>query len=135
MKKKKMTMEKLVELVEEYTEDNVELNQLTRFLETLKERVIYARGEKEDDILVLTRGGLIEKFDKDAIYRSLINSADATGGFMTDSDIKQVTEDVIHEIKENRPYNVISSRDIMLIVEQQLNKHGFNKVADTYCYY
>lgn len=133
--KKELTHEDLVNILSEYTEKNVELKDLPHFLDKIKEKVIYARGRKEDHILVIKRSGFLEEFDPKQLYYSLIKSSDSVNGYINDSDIKNITNSVVELIKKERPNNVINSRELRRMIEIKLREEGFDKIAEAYTYY
>lgn len=134
--KKEMTHEDLVRILSEYTEKNVELKDLSHFLDKIKEKVIFSRGKKEGKILVLKRSGTLEEFDDKQLYYSLIKASDSAGGYMNDSDIKQITSSVIESIRKERPNNnIITSNELRRMIELKLEEEGFTKIAEAYTYY
>lgn len=133
--KKEMTHEDLVRILSEYTEKNVELKDLSHFLDKIKEKVIFSRGKKEGKILVLKRSGTLEEFDDKQLYYSLIKASDSAGGYMNDSDIKQITSSVIEAIRKERPNNIIASNELRRMIELKLLEEGFTKIAEAYTYY
>ncbi|NMB15043.1 MAG: hypothetical protein GX985_07320, partial [Gallicola sp.] len=70
------------------------------------------------------------------LYYSLIKASDSAGGYMNDSDIKQITSSVIESIRKERPNNnIITSNELRRMIELKLEEEGFTKIAEAYTYY
>lgn len=130
----KPTIDELVKLVGEYAEDNVSLENLPEFLSKFRDQVVFHRGRKEGRIIVWKRGGRLAEFDDSRLYYSLVNIADAAGGYINDSDIKSITAAVKEQIHKERPNNIIASNELKRMIEINLRDQGFEQIANTYMY-
>lgn len=83
----------------------------------------------------MKRSGTLEEFDDKQLYYSLIKASDSAGGYMNDSDIKQITSSVIESIRKERPNNIIASNELRRMIELKLEEEGFTKIAEAYTYY
>ena len=124
-------MEDLVKIIVDYFKGkNLPIESIADEIDKAKKEVLES-FIKDDEVYLQKRSGNIEAYKDSKIERSIINAARNKQIQISSSDISILIDDIERKI-EGYKGKILPTKRLKEIVEEVLEKDGYNKVLDSY---